>query len=540
MRLDSKSILLGSLLFAVGCASPSTSGRHCSIHSMQQDRVARLVSVAQKYERDGNGEMARQVYAQVVAQNPDNQLAQSALKRLAPASDVMVPEQVPMTPSAELLAELRSQRIKTEGDSRKIERNNDQRHLDEIALLPEISEMVAELQELDQLGSSPAADAHNFAETGEIETSEFVAPPFPSELDVVDESATTEVVSQSAVASSDTPRWGLDKTLEIKEAVPTKPTTKQAASKPKHVADAEQDHWDHLFDDDLPMPDSPQAQLTDVVEGGSESDTTDLLNEIPVREFAGFDESHRGWQPTDLSRLCPDLEPELKPVVEQLGSKSETERISALVKLRHQGAEAKTASRAVRSLWEDESELVRVYAASTTSEIETHAWDSVQALTNSLKSDQPEVVHLAAYMLGKMGPAAIDAADELSQLRDAELNVTSVYAAEALTRITPDDGRSFDQLSQALHSEDADLRWFAAVTMGNSTEANSERAVAVLAKALNDDHPNVRTAAALSLGGFGEEAHSALPNLEQLAEVDNVEVREAALTAIACVKQTQL
>lgn len=533
MRLDSKSLLLGSLLFATGCATSSTSGRHCSVQSIQQDHTARLVSVAQMYEKDGNGDMARRVYAQVVAQNPENQLAQSALKRLAPAKSEIVPNQAPMSPSAELLALLDSKRAKAQENPTEHIRPEQK---SSAAHLTDIPRITAE-DDLPATESKTSQTSSELAYVSEPDLSDLVAPPFPSETLQEAKSRSSDVAQTLEQTKSDIPLWSLDPELEIKESVSAANVQEsQKADVAEDTADSnvattKPHEWDNIFENDLPSAEILEPEKVVTSETAGETEVA-----LPLADIPGFNESAGGWQRTSLTRLCPELSPELEPVVEKLGSKDEGERISALVELSNKGEEAKSASLAVRSLLEDDSEIVRVYAASATREIESDAWDSVKVLTSSLKSKQPEVVHLAAYMLGNMGPEAMDATDELCRLRDGDLNVTSVYAAEALTRITPHDGQSFEQLTQALKSEDANVRWFAAVTMGNATQFNSERAVTVLTEALKDEHPNVRTAAALSLGGFGEGARPALADLEQLAETDSEEVREAARTAIACVK----
>lgn len=538
MHLDSKSLLLSSLLFATGCATPSTSGRHCSVQSIQQDHSARLVSVAQMYEKDGNVEMARRVYAQVVAQNPDNQLAQNALQRLAPAKDEIVPELAPMSPSAELLAHLNSKRAKAqERFTEPVEHSSPKQQLPatHFAAIPSIASELRQPATADKPSQSEARP--ELIQLSEADLSGLVAPPFPSELSEGTKSTQSEVAQSPQQSKSDIPLWSLDPELEVKESVSAAPAqviqkSDIAEDMPgQQLAAVKSDEWDKIFEDDLTSVKDQKSETLSAKEPASETKLA-----VPLADIPEFDESMAGWQPTSVTRRCPELKTEIRTVVNKLSSENKNDRISALVALGDQGEEAKSAALAVRSLFEDDSELVRVYAASATRAIEADACDSVKVLTNSLKSEQPEVVHLAAYMLGKIGPEAMDATDELCRLRDRELSVTSVYAAEALTRITPHDERSFDQLTQALKSDEAYVRWFAAVTMGNATEFHSERAVSALTAALKDDHPNVRTAAALSLGGFGEGARPALAELEQLAESDSGEVREAARTAIACVK----
>jgi HEAT repeat protein len=211
--------------------------------------------------------------------------------------------------------------------------------------------------------------------------------------------------------------------------------------------------------------------------------------------------------------------------------------VAALLELSEQGTSAKPASVAVYALLEDPDPMVAVYAAGALREINGDAWSSVKTLAAHLAHEDERIVRLAAYLLGQMGPEAMDAVPQLQQVRDSQHGVTSLHAAEALTHIAPDDGRSVQTLSAALHDQNREMRWFAAVSLGTVRGSAEAAAAQSLRDALRDSEAEVRAAACLSLGGLGVQARIALADLEHARQSDTPEVQMAAETALACLKE---
>jgi|GEM_PF-2107785 len=243
------------------------------------------------------------------------------------------------------------------------------------------------------------------------------------------------------------------------------------------------------------------------------------------------------WSQARLTSLCDGLPDDLVPLVEQMESKDPLTRVQALMSLSARGFEAKPASVAIHALLEDEEPVVAVYAASTLRLVANDAWSSVRTLCQYLNHNDQQIVRLSAYLLGLMGPEAMDAVPVLEVVRDTNPDLmSSLHAAEALTHIAPADRRSLATLSNALFHADGDVRWFAAVSLGSVSAPCEQEAVTVLMKALRDSDFGVQAAACLSLGGFGKHAQVAIPELENAARSRSSEVQEAAETALACLR----
>lgn len=554
MRFSPKSLLLCSVMFSVGCAT-TPSWMAGSKAKAQQSEKAKLLAAAEQYERDGKSEMAEQIYARIAAQDAKKNLAGPELEVAKTSPETHVETSSKPTEgitAEELLAQFEKSRANRSVAQAAQSRSKPMPSSDE----------TADASPFRNVSSETLAEIPKVALNEQFDD----VPDWARGLDTAPSKVKNEIAVQepkAADSKSDLPLWTLEKIDPSAES--DQSTSEQlSATEPNENSQVQGDAiamksqsidewWDTVFvseesvqtsEPEIVASDNPFAESKVVEEqvekpelsSTESSDTDEFQNPLRIEDVPEFEDAVGGWRRTSLARLCPELKPELEPLVRRLDSMNEDDKMAALIEIAEMGEEAESAKLAVRALHQADNELVQIYAAAATRSIESDAWDSVKVLKNRLVSDDPEVVQLAAYTLGKIGPEAMEATDALCELRDAEVSATSLYAAEALTRITPHDGRSFEQFTKALHSNDSELRWFAAVTLGNATKLNQERAVVALAEALRDSEPNVRTAAALSLGGFGEGAQPVLNDLKHAAEFDTPEVREAARTALACLK----
>lgn len=209
-------------------------------------------------------------------------------------------------------------------------------------------------------------------------------------------------------------------------------------------------------------------------------------------------------------------------------------RIAGLNELADVGAYAAPVTPVVLAMLEDQDARTCVHAAATLHAISGDIQTSVATLTAHLSSQDIAVVRLATYLLGQLGPEASAAREPLAKLRDGGETLTRLFAAEALLQIAPDDTGSMTTLRDASRHADSQVRWFAAVSLGTVPESQVAAAVECLTGSLKDTDAEVRAAAALSLGGFGEHGRSAVAALEFAAETDLPEVREAATLALNC------
>src|SRR5690606_16290754 len=98
----------------------------------------------------------------------------------------------------------------------------------------------------------------------------------------------------------------------------------------------------------------------------------------------------------------------------------------------------------------------------------------------------------------------------------------------------PHEQESYEVLKQALAAESRECRLFVTVSLGGVYADGEEFAAQTLKEALSSPDADVRASAALSLGGLGKHAEIALADLQYVSDFDAPEVREAALTALAC------
>lgn len=535
MRLSLKFPLLIApiVVAAAGCASkPSwvsqtTTTSHVASSNKQSppNRTQRLLEVASKYEREGNAEVAKRLYEHVLSQEPKNSHAQQRLVALGG-----------QIPTHSHIAARISQK-----DAAPALASGPLRPAD-----PATASQPAKTTSQPVKGSSLAGTLANEQPAERVATS-------IAQTEATAQAASTQpetLADAIAQAASEDPLAGMlaaasiqHEASDLTNAHAEESPTVVAATEPK-IQTPEEPWWD--FETAIAEPEqvalsqSHAMQVLKELDQRQPSDKSVESVEKTQRTETAHHETAAAapstWKTTTVSRLCPEDAPEeIIQLVSQLESSDVNQRIEGLVGLGLQGSAAQPAASAVQVLLSDEEPIVRVHAAAAVCDIQGGSEHAIRQLTSSLYDPNQDVVRLSAYLLGRLGADAQPATNALRQLRDQrELNLTSLHAAEALTRITPSDTQSYTVLTQGLESFDVEMNLFSAVSLGEATGDGRSIAARALAKALNHDNMNVRATVALSLGGLGDDASIAIEQLQRLSDDENSEVREAALTALAC------
>ena len=172
------------------------------------------------------------------------------------------------------------------------------------------------------------------------------------------------------------------------------------------------------------------------------------------------------------------------------------------------GPAAKPAVDDMIKLFADADPAIRGDAAATIAAIGPDAATAVPHLAKMLADDGPQAAkYPAAYALGRIGPAAKPALEQLRALATSPDEVLATIALWSSLKIEPNDKSLIDL------------------------------AIPALRKAVRAEREIVRLEAAIALGDIGPEAASAIPILELVSEEDSSKpVRAAAANALAKIK----
>ncbi|MFV0445263.1 MAG: hypothetical protein ACK5Q5_16930 [Planctomycetaceae bacterium] len=242
------------------------------------------------------------------------------------------------------------------------------------------------------------------------------------------------------------------------------------------------------------------------------------------------------WVHQSLRDVCGPMPSDLESLVTQLDIPEAGVRKEVLEDLARMGSKARPAAPAIRVLLDD-SPLVAAHAAWTLWQIEANETQTVNELLRLMQTGDQETVQFAAYALGSMGPKALPAAPALRTERERFSGATRVHVAEALTRIDAFDQASVEVLMYGLQNPETHVRWLSALALGEVQPRYATVVMPSLIGALMDTDPEVRSAVALTIGGFGKAAESAIPELQSRATLDAPSVQEAAQTALACIRR---
>lgn len=266
--------------------------------------------------------------------------------------------------------------------------------------------------------------------------------------------------------------------------------------------------------------------------------TLDVVDATELEDPADWSDESQ-WHARSVSNLCQDANAAVLREVAKLDSEDAEIRKEGLWSLAEMGADAKSAADAVGILLDDENETVRAHAAWATWELTRDANPAVQSLVQLVGSSQADVVQFAAFTLANMGEQARHAVPALRQQLEHPNSLVRLHVAEALVRIgTPSDQASASKALVLLSTKgDTQVRMLSLMALGETAQVPTPETATAITQALHDSDAEVRSTAALTLGSFGKAAESAIAQLEFVANNDEQSVREAATTAIACIRE---
>lgn len=243
------------------------------------------------------------------------------------------------------------------------------------------------------------------------------------------------------------------------------------------------------------------------------------------------------WTKTPVAKLCPNAPASLRGHLANLEATDPEARKAALEELANCGRSAITCLPAIRACLSDADPLVQGHAAWALWMITGESNEAIRCLSSILECNQEEAVTFACYILGSMGPQAQSVSTKLAGLQDDDSTTVRVHASEAILKICSGGAQAIQVLKATLASHKSDERCLAAVALGAATGRDRQSAISALIAALYDADSSVRCSAALALGGFGADAKQAISALEVAASATDVETKDAATTALACIRK---
>lgn len=575
MRRISKVVLLVApvLLATCGCASkPAWVAQKPEAQASEErvsDRSERILKIAEKYEADGRTDVAYQLYRHIAAQDPQCAAAKVKMAALASQKQAPSPQVASATPEANSATKSRVYTPKVRPDIVEVDWEEAKRQ----AVLQSLAEVEEKkVNNIDLSYQAAAGPKEDTAVKPEAETEwrETAVAEVQPEFEVVEpaaEPAVARPIAEFQPASSKVSSDGLKDLPKSTEwwsaeapSESVEPTLAELTVQADEAAVKQAEYSPAVEQPDLALAEAAESRADTVVvpkqevaassEELSETKIAQRIEEKPVVEPASPPQpvvaietavtapvavEPEAEKIQSVQFLCEEAaSEELIQVVALLDCPEPEVRIAGLIELGIKGAEALPTSPAVRALLNDGDAMVRAHAAGTVNDIEGLNDDSVRHLAYLLGESDEEVVRLSCYLLGQMGAHAQPAVKELKKVRDEQNGLTSLHAAEALTRIVPSETRSYGVLKNALSSSDSEVRVFAAVSLGGVYEEAGHIAALALTDALQSKDADVRASAALSLGGLGKHAAIAVDQLKSLSQTDEPAVRDAALTALAC------
>lgn len=239
--------------------------------------------------------------------------------------------------------------------------------------------------------------------------------------------------------------------------------------------------------------------------------------------------------PVDYLALCPQASDNVRPLLVQLNTLDGSQMKLALHKLGELATEGQSAAPAVRAATKNSDAYVRIHAALALWRIEQNSQETVPVFVDGLQNSDANVRSFAATAVA-MGPQAEEFIAPLTVTLSDVNPFVRLHSAETLYKYPGHENVSTQAMIAHLSDKDANVRWLATFIMGESLPRTPE-AVHALTLALRDSDHRIRTGAAFALGGLGRDAQAALPELQQLSDDKNPEVRKSVQEAIHEIQQ---
>jgi len=480
----------------------------------------RLLSMAQVYEQKGQLQQAHKLYCQVLQENPNHQVAREHATDLMaaisnvqsgkdPAAQTQMAEKKEASPAGLTVASVPqapTDPALTGKQGRKI--------LTDEEVAARIPKPRAVAKAAPARKPDVATVTHQEIKTGTVTTAE--------QLDEMPTASTVMVIEQPiTVVEAPLP-------IELPAVEPLPVDT--SAAIPITIAEPVMVASEPVVID-VQTPPAPAAIIA--VEAAPVLTVVETAPATIVVESAPA----TTWVKSSLTRLCPNAPEQLKGHLATLDAADPEARKAAIEEIASHGRSAIPCLPAIRVCLNDADPLVQAHAAWALWTITGQSSDSIRCLIGVLESSHEEAVVYACYVLGSMGPQAQSAAPTLARLQDDDSTAIRVHASEAMLKVSGNGALAVQVLKASLASHRADERCLAAIALGSAKGADRQSAVASLIAALYDADAGVRCSAALALGGFGPEARSAASALEVAASATDLETREAATTALACIRK---
>ncbi|MBN9522643.1 HEAT repeat domain-containing protein [bacterium] len=256
----------------------------------------------------------------------------------------------------------------------------------------------------------------------------------------------------------------------------------------------------------------------------------------------GEDRGVRGEVIAALGTLRTDSPDAVAALIRIVNDSSPVFRPEAAEALGRIGPPAKRAvPDLIRTLSDAELTRLRRQAAFALGEMGPDAGAAVPALRAALADPDPNLSWNAAVALGNIGPGASAAVPDLVARLDATPAPGQADLRRklltALGRIGPAAGTAVPRITTFLGSPDRALRLAAAEALGQIGPDARPAAPALSARAIDDQEPEVRRAAATALGRVGlpdgSAGGDAVQNLGRVLDDVDLAVRRAAADALA-------